>query len=104
MSVEDDIKNVDKYSLLTEQKIKSIIEDVMYHGHKLTDDELDLMYPIQEFVDAPEGWEDNRREELKKTILPGAYYFENLGVGLWTGQGGAIDIQIALEKSLLGYK
>lgn len=45
-------------------------------------------------------WEERRRAELMLTTPEGAYKF-SIGEHreLWTGKGGAIDIQIEMERS-----
>lgn len=47
-----------------------------------------------------EQWEIDLRAKLEKEIEPGAYQY-SLGRGrgaLWTGKGGAIDIEVAMAK------
>lgn len=103
MSIQEDITNHDGiYKELTYEKIEAILKDVMFHPKE--DFSSKPYRDDRVLVDAPEGWEDKRREELKKTIPPGSYEFNSPGCHLWTGQGGAIDLQIAMEKSIKGYK
>lgn len=103
MSIQEDINSQEgKYSHLTYEKLKSIIEDVVYnHEWKHYKDTYE---DSRVLVDAPEGWEENRRKELLIEIPPGCYEFNSPNCNLMTGQGGAIDMQIAMEKSAKGYK
>lgn len=62
---------------------------------KLTKDKL---------IDAPEGWEENLRAKLEKEIKPGCYFIGGPGISLYTGRGGKIEYEVALQKAIKGYK
>jgi hypothetical protein len=59
---------------------------------------------LPEPIDAPEGWEEKRRAELEAELPDGCYDHSMPGFTLIMGKGGHIQLQIALEKALKGYK
>lgn len=69
MNIQDDINNQEgKYNELTYEKLKGIIEDVMFHPRE--DFSSEPYKDNRVLIDAPEGWEENRRKELLLEIPP----------------------------------
>lgn len=88
-----------KYDWLTEKRLDSIMKDLMYN------------YPLEykdltkDKVAAPEGWEDDLRADLMNRLPLGMYEIRNLDdkvIG-WTGKGGQIEFEIAIQKEILRY-
>jgi len=103
-------KSIEKqrdYTQLTYEELKAKIGDALYSEE--FGDVLDEMKTrsVKEWedahplVDAPEGWEEKRTAELMDTVPDGSYCIDGK---LWTGKGGYIQFQIAIEKYAKRYK
>lgn len=101
----DDILGIgrkDKYKDLNADKIEQILED-LYYKAKDDSDIIDCDWFTNPKVPAPEGWEDNLREKLKKEYSDGCYNISSGNIRIQTGKGGYIDYLISIEKEMRGY-
>lgn len=52
-----------------------------------------------------EQWEIDLRAKLQKELVDGLFQVGTPGgIHLWTGKGGAIEIEVALQKEIRKYK
>lgn len=90
-----------KYNKLS-KVVEQVLED-LYYKAKDDSDVIDCDWFTNPKVPAPEGWEGNLREKLKKELPDGCYDMSTKRMTLFTGKGGRIEMEVALQKALKGY-